>query len=255
MQQADSAGKRLLLALRRASDRHFPHDDSRTDLPPVTKTDENDVAALARLGETVRARLAADPSVHKVPVENAEIFAVGAFLSQPECQRLIALINAVARPSPVYDPESGGTYRTSYSGDIDPADSVVQMVERRICDLLGIDLSWGELVQGQRYQPGQQFHAHFDWFDPNAFYWPMEKSRGGQRSWTAMAYLNDVDEGGVTDFPDIGINIPPQAGALLIWNNARPDGTPNPAVVHAAKPVVRGAKYVVTKWFRTRPWG
>lgn len=221
----------------------------------MTRPPRNDAAALARLGEAVRARLAADPAAYKVPVESAEIFAIGGFLSTSECTRLIELIDVVARPSPVYDPETGGAYRTSYSGDIDPLDSVVRMVERRICDLLGIDPAWGELVQGQRYRPGQEFHAHYDWFDPAAFYWPMEQARGGQRSWTAMAYLNEVEEGGVTDFPNIGINIPPQAAALLVWNNARPDGTPNPAVVHAARPVVQGVKYVVTKWFRTRPWG
>ena len=33
-----------------------------------------------------------------------------------------------------------------------------------------------------------------------------------------------------------------------------PDGQPNNYTQHAALPVVRGVKYVITKWFRTRPW-
>jgi len=71
-------------------------------------------------------------------------------------------------------------------------------------------------VQGQRYAPGQEFQAHYDWFDTAAAYWPKEIERGGQRSWTAMAYLNDIPEGGATVFERIGVSVQPQAGALLV---------------------------------------
>lgn len=223
-------------------------DDAVTDAPLA------DQAALIAAGDAVRDRLANDPSVYRVPVDQAEIHAVGDFLSPPECEHLIMMINAAAKPSPVFDKSHAGTYRTSYSGDVDPGDSFVRMIERRLCDLLGLDLAWGETMQGQRYYPGQEFKSHYDFFDTRAFYWPNEIRRGGQRSWTAMAYLNAVEEGGTTDFPQLRVSIPPQQGALLIWNNARPNGTPNPLTLHAATPVVRGVKYVITKWFRTRPW-
>ena len=213
-----------------------------------------DRAALARLGAAVRARLDADPSVHRVAVAAAEIHVVGGFLDAAECGHLMAMIDRVARPSPTFDGDDQ-TYRTSYSGDVDPNDSFVRMIERRLCDLLGIDARWGETVQGQRYTAGQEFQAHQDWFRTDVPYWPDEARRGGQRSWTAMAYLNDVAAGGTTTFPRLGVSVEPQAGALLIWNNALPDGTPNDAVLHAALPVVSGVKYVITKWFRTRPWG
>lgn len=214
-----------------------------------------DQAALARVGETVRARLAADPSVYRVPTEGAEIFAVGAFLDQAECDRIVGLIDAVAKPSRRYDPDNPLAYRTSYSGDFDPNDSFVRMIERRLCDLIGLHESWAETFQGQRYEQGQEFQAHFDWFDTQADYWPGEASRGGQRSWTAMAWLNPVEEGGETEFPELGFSIPPQRGALLLWNNATPEGAPNPLTRHAGKPVLRGRKYIITKWFRTRRWG
>jgi prolyl 4-hydroxylase len=48
--------------------------------------------------------------------------------------------------------------------------------------------------------------------------------------------------------------IPPQRGAILLWNNATPDGEPNDMTVHAGTPPAGGAKYVITKWYRTRPW-
>ena len=33
-----------------------------------------------------------------------------------------------------------------------------------------------------------------------------------------------------------------------------PEGEPNLMTMHAGTPVVRGTKYVITKWYRTRPW-
>lgn len=213
-----------------------------------------DQDALARIGAHVRQRLVADASLYTVPTEKAEIHAVSQFLSTAECAHLIAMIDRTAKPSEIFEGKGLTGYRTSYSGDVDPHDSFVCMVERRLADLLGIDSTWSETIQGQRYEPGQEFREHCDWFDHTASYWPSEVKRGGQRSWTAMVYLNDVEEGGVTEFPRLGVRIPPQRGVLLLWNNALPDGSPNHDTLHASRPVLRGAKYIITKWFRTRRW-
>lgn len=214
-----------------------------------------DKSALIRVGNDVRARLAADPSVHKVPVDRAELFAVSNFIAPAECAQLIEMIDRVAQPSRTFDHGYAAGYRTSYSGDVERNAPFVRMIERRIDDLLGIPHLFGETIQGQRYLPGQEFGPHNDWFFTKASYWRDEKRRGGQRSWTAMAYLNEVEEGGTTDFTRIGVSIPPQAGALIVWNNARPDGMPNDDTLHTGTPVVQGTKYVITKWYRTREWG
>nr|WP_109797447.1 MULTISPECIES: 2OG-Fe(II) oxygenase [Novosphingobium] len=209
--------------------------------------------ALRRVGEIVRARLRADPGVYQLPVDGLEIFGVAQFFSEAECATLMAKVDAVARPSPTYK-GTDKTGRTSYSGDMDPFDPFILMLQRRIDDLMGIDPALGETIQGQRYQPGQEFRGHFDHFLPSQPFWEDEQKRGGQRSWTAMAYLNAVEEGGTTDFTKVDLSIPPQPGALLIWNNMKPDGTPNPCAMHAGMPVVRGVKYVLTRWYRARPW-
>ena len=91
-------------------------------------------------------------------------------------------------------------------------------------------------------------------FDTAAAYWQKETTVGGQRSWTAMAWLSEPEAGGDTNFSRLGISFPPQAGSLLMWNNALPDGTVNREVLHAGMPVLRGVKYVITKWFRVRRW-
>ena len=217
-----------------------------------------DQKALARQGATVRARLARDPSVQRLAGDagdKAELFGVAGFLGLDECARLCAMVDAVARPSHTFDYGEASPYRTSFSGDVDRTDPFVRMIERRIDDLLGLDPALGETVQGQRYTQGQQFNAHFDWFATSAAYWPEQRARGGQRSWTAMVYLNTVAAGGATEFPELCLAIPPQEGTLLAWNNATREGLPNRAMLHAAAPVVQGRKYVITKWYRTRAWG
>lgn len=223
--------------------------------PSAQEPPAADKAALARLGATVRQRLLADPEAYRLPTDRAEIWAFRDFLSAAECSRIRTLIDAVAKPSAVYDRDQDAKFRTSYSGDVERSDPFIRMIERRIDDLLGIDPDWGETVQGQRYLPGQEFQAHCDWFWTRSDYWPEEAQRGGQRAWTAMAYLNEVEEGGQTEFTQIGLSIAPQPGVLLVWNNATPDGTVNQDTMHAARPVVRGCKYVITKWYRTRKWG
>lgn len=209
--------------------------------------------ALKKVGEIVRQRLSNDAGVYRIPVDGVEIFGVADFFTQAECLRLMETVDTVARPSATYK-GTDGAGRTSYSGDVDPFDPFVLMLQRRIDDLMGIDPSFGETIQGQRYTPGQEFRGHYDHFLPSQAFWASEQKRGGQRSWTAMAYLNAVEEGGSTDFPRIDLSFPPQPGALLIWNNMKPDGTPNPNALHAGMPVVRGVKYVLTKWYRARPW-
>lgn len=213
-----------------------------------------DRSALKRVGEEVRNRIAADPRAYKVETDKAEIFAFGDFLTAAECERLCLMIDLTAKPSTLHEQDYSSGFRTSYSGDFDPYDPFVMSISRRIDDLLGINPAFGEVVQGQRYLPGQQFKPHNDWFYTTENYWKLERKRGGQRSWTAMAYLNEVEEGGETHFTNVGIKIEPKPGVLLVWNNATPDGVPNEGTMHAGTPVIKGSKYVITKWYRTRKW-
>ncbi|MEC9150909.1 MAG: oxygenase, partial [Pseudomonadota bacterium] len=47
----------------------------------------------------------------------------------------------------------------------------------------------------------------------------------------------------------------PEVGKLLCWNNRRPDQRENPNTIHHGMKVRRGRKYVITKWYREKPWG
>jgi prolyl 4-hydroxylase len=197
-------------------------------------------------------RLAAAPGVQRVPTRELELFIVRGFLDAETCAALIERIDQHRRPSEIADDLGITNFRTSETCDLDACDPVVGGVDRSIADLLGLSLERGEPLQGQRYAPGQEFRPHTDTFEPGGYDFFVHTADRGQRSWTAMIYLNRPDEGGATRFKTIGKTIQPEPGKLLAWNNLLPDGTPNPATLHQGMRVRRGTKYVLTKWFRER---
>jgi prolyl 4-hydroxylase len=206
-------------------------------------------------GETSAERLLAQPGVRRVPNPRVEMFTVPAFLSAELCRDLIELIDANRRPSTLADPNGDQYFRTSETCDLDAGHPAVKALEARLVSLTGIDPAHGEPVQGQRYEIGQEFKAHTDYFEPGGQDFEKYCSVAGQRTWTFMAYLNDVDAGGATRFKVIDKKFQPRRGMLLGWNNHRPDGTLNAATLHHAMRVRKGLKYVITKWYRERPWG
>lgn len=210
--------------------------------------------ARAQISRDVTARVMANPAVHRARVEKADIYHCPDFLDARECRALIDLIDAGRRPSTLLSTSYVANFRTSDSCDLDRTNPFVSAIDHRVADLLGIAADKAETLQGQRYAPGQQFRAHYDWFNENEHYWEAMKASGGQRTWTAMIYLNDVEEGGATWFPNAGTRVAPKRGLLLAWNNMRMDGVPNIGTLHEGTPVVRGTKYIVTKWFREHPW-
>ena len=107
-------------------------------------------------------------------------------------------------------------------------------------------------MQGQRYAVGQEFKPHTDYFEADSLL--RYCGEAGQRTWTAMIYLNVPEAGGATRFKTIDKIVQPETGKLLCWNNLLPDGRPNGATLHHGMKVRRGTKYIVTKWFRQRAW-
>ena len=193
--------------------------------------------------------------MQKVPSPRLDLFIMRDFLDHTLCAALIERIERQRRPSTIADDTGIASFRTSETCDLDPSDPAAAEVDSRISALLGLDPSLGEPIQGQRYAPGQEFRAHTDTFNPGGYDFYVHTSHGGQRTWTAMIYLNEPEEGGATRFKTIGKTIRPEQGKLLAWNNLLADGSPNPATLHQGMKVRRGAKYIITKWYRERPRG
>ena len=200
-------------------------------------------------------RLTGRAGVQRVPSRLLDLFIVRDFLDERECAAMIERIDESRRPSTIADDTGIADFRTSETCDLDPSDPDVAAIDRKICDLLGLPAELGEPIQGQRYAKGQEFRAHTDTFNPGGYDFYLHATEGGQRTWTAMIYLNAPQDGGATRFRTIGKTIQPEPGKLLAWNNLNKDGEPNPATLHQGMKVRRGTKYIITKWFRERPRG
>jgi prolyl 4-hydroxylase len=202
---------------------------------------------------SVSERLRSLAGVQQVPSRQLELFVHRGFLEPDACSRLCVLIDEKRRPSEITDDIGVPDFRTSETCDLDRALELVASVDAKICALLGLEQKLGERIQGQRYASGQEFRPHTDTFEPGGVAYFENCADAGQRTWTAMVYLNVPAAGGATRFKRIDKTVHPETGKLLAWNNLLPSGEPNPATLHQGMKVRRGNKYVLTKWFRQRP--
>lgn len=206
-------------------------------------------------GESSADRLLAHAGMQRLPSPRLELFQCRNFLDPGLCAQLIDLIETNRRPSTIADDNGDRFFRTSETCDLDAGEPAVRQLERMLAQLSGIDPTHGEPIQGQRYELGQEFKPHTDYFAPDGADFLRYCSVAGQRTWTFMIYLNDVAAGGATRFKVVGKMFQPEAGKLLCWNNRRPDGSVNPNTLHHGMKVRQGLKYVITKWYREKEWG
>ena len=206
------------------------------------------------VGQSVKERLEREPRALKLPTPLLDVFVVRQFLNAEECAGMIETIDKNRVPSTLLQPTQDPDYRTSESCNLATWDPLVRQIENKLVHLLDIEFELGETIQGQRYAVGQRFKPHHDFFYPNTVYWDEMMRTGGQRTWTAMAFLNTPEDGGHTNFPKAKLKVAPVAGNLLIWNNLDSAGEPNKNTLHEGMPVLAGTKYIITKWHRERPW-
>ncbi len=137
--------------------------------------------------------------------------------------------------------------RTSSTSYFDESETL-KIVEKRICQELGASEKNAEPSQGQLYHENEFFEDHTDFFDKDSYI--NECLASGQRTWTVMIYLNDVEEGGHTEFTQIGKSFKPIKGTAVIWQNSDGTGAEYHATLHSGRPVIKGKKMIITKWFR-----
>lgn len=198
------------------------------------------------------ARLTAAAGVQHVPNKALDLFIARDFVDPVECAALCAMIDAGRRPSTVADDVGDAMFRTSETCELDPGDPLVARLRHKVSMLTGIPADRAEPLQGQRYAPGQLFKPHTDTFNPGGADYFVHCADQGQRTWTAMLYLNEPEDGGATRFKAIDKIVRPETGKLLLWNNLLPDGRPNEATLHQGMKVRKGTKYIVTLWYRER---
>jgi prolyl 4-hydroxylase len=201
-------------------------------------------------------------SIFKLAMKNADIINVDKldicriknFLTKEECEEIIKIIDkSNLQESSTFNASSPDkfvkdTSRTSKTCYFDQQDKIINDLEERMAKVLGVNNKYAEKIQGQKYEIGQEFKKHVDFFGSHIL--NKNPSIIGERTWTFMVYLNDVEEGGYTSFPYAYFASKPERGTAIIWNNLNKDGTTNDYATHMGMPIIKGVKYILTKWFK-----
>jgi len=181
----------------------------------------------------------------------------GGLLSGEECDEMIAAAKAHGMKRSNVISDNGGEElhpaRTSEGMYFQRGDSaLIQRIETRIARLLRWPVDNGEGLQILHYRPGAEYRPHFDYFLPESPSTAKHTVHGGQRVGTLILYLNDVEAGGATIFPNVALSIMPRKGHALFFGYDRP--APETRTLHGGAPVVRGDKWIATKWLRERAY-
>ena len=182
---------------------------------------------------------------------------IDGFLSEAKCRTVRHELDfALWRPSTVVNRTRDGILH-SYTSKIRVSETTseewftpelrrdVRGIARRVAKRLDVDSRRFEEWQAVRYRCGGKFDYHLD---AGCF----SSDVAGERQWTVLVYLDTPGMGGATRFKRLNLKIEAVTGRLLMWNNLLPDGTPNPAMLHAGAPVRRGRKTILVSWIRER---
>ena len=121
--------------------------------------------------------------------------------------------------------------------------------------MINYNLAWDHYVQNVGAQDAYGDSFHFTCLKiqktlPTEGYhvWHVEHGRGFDmepRAFVFSIYLNDVEEGGETEFLHFSKRVKPKTGRIVIW----PAGFP---YVHRGNPPLSGEKYILTSWMLLR---
>ena len=124
-------------------------------------------------------------------------------------------------------------------------------VGKRISELIQMPLENAESFQVLHYETAQEYQPHMDTFDPDTDLGRSYLGKSGQRIITVLCYLNEVEKGGETVFPNIEKKVTPETGKIAVFHDCYP-GTdkPHPGSLHGASPVLSGEKWAINLWYR-----
>lgn len=193
-------------------------------------------------------------------LNNPHIVLIDNVLSGQECDEFVSMARQKGlTKSCVVDPDSGDSVdhnARSSSGTFftRSENPLVATIENRLSTLNNWPTSQAEGLQILQYEHGQEYRPHFDWFDPNKKGSTKHLARGGQRVGTFVLYLTDVEAGGSTAFPNLGVQVFPKKGAVVYFSNIDETGQPCPQTHHGGSPVISGTKIIATYWQRERAY-
>lgn len=192
-------------------------------------------------------------------LKEPEIVIFADVLSDEECDRLVELSRPKLKPSTIVENETGAekviSERTSegmffYRDE----NAFVRKIEARLARLMNLPVENGEGIQILHYVEGAEYRPHYDFFAPENPGGAVHMQKGGQRVATLVMYLNDVERGGETVFPEIDFSVAPRKGSAVFFSYCDATGKLDRLTLHGGAPVERGEKWIATKWVRQREY-
>jgi len=132
------------------------------------------------------------------------------------------------------------------------SDALLELINTRLGAAAGLPAENAEGLGVLNYQAGEEYAAHVDYI-PDTPANAAHLAARGQRVRTLLVYLNDDFEGGDTEFVRLKRGFRPPRGSALIFDNVTADGQVDPLTLHRGAPPTRGQKWVISKWFRSKP--
>lgn len=193
-------------------------------------------------------------------LKKPQVILLGNVLSDDECDAIIAHCGARYTRSTVTAEADGASVvhegRTSEMAFIQRGETeVAERIDRRLAALAHWSPECSEPFQLQKYGKTQEYRPHYDWLDPDSAGHRAHLARGGQRLATFVLYLCDVEQGGGTVFPHLGLEVFPKKGSALWFLNTDANHQPDPQTLHGGAPVVSGTKIIANKWLRQERYG
>lgn len=191
---------------------------------------------------------------------NPNIVLLRNFLSPEECDYLIqrAQESGMKRSTVVSSKmkQEISTDRTSYTTNLKKnQNQIIQDIEHRASLITNNHPDTIEPLQVVRYEKGQQYKPHYDFFVPGAAGTKEAIEKSGQRTSTLFVYLNDLlpnEMSGHTEFPKLNLKIKPERGMAVWWQNIDKNGNLDYNTLHAGNPPDFSTKWGANIWFRER---
>ncbi|XVE93479.1 hypothetical protein REPUB_Repub01dG0196300 [Reevesia pubescens] len=167
------------------------------------------------------------------------------FATAEQCERIIEMAKLNLKPSTLAlrkgeTAESTKGTRTSSGTFISASEDetgTLDLVEKKIAKATSIPQSHGEAFNVLRYEIGQKYDSHYDAFNPSE-YGPQSSQR------------NDTRIKGYDYKQCAGLKIKPRKGDGLLFYSLFLNGTIDRTSLHGSCPVIKGEKWVATKWIR-----
>lgn len=188
-------------------------------------------------------------------VDKPRIILFGNVLSHDECEQMIELSKPKMNKSTTVNNATGATElhknRTSYGAFFQINETpFIANIDRRTSELMQLPIANGEGLQILNYRIGGEYKPHHDYFPPQETGSRVHVARGGQRVATLILYLNNVEDGGETIFPEINLKVAPKQGNALYFAYTNSKSQVDPLTLHGGCPVLKGEKWIATKWMR-----